>query len=54
VREVAAKLSVSTATVYALCDRGELGHVRVSKNAIRIAAPELAAYLDRRARKARR
>ena len=29
VREAAQRLSVSTATVYALCDRGELAHVRV-------------------------
>jgi hypothetical protein len=35
---------VSTFTVYGLCDRGELRHVRVS-NAIRIAPADLAAYL---------
>ena len=44
VREVAAELRVSTATVYGLIDRRELAHVRVS-NAIRVAATELAAYL---------
>ncbi|WP_176064104.1 helix-turn-helix domain-containing protein [Anaeromyxobacter diazotrophicus] len=37
VREAAEALSVSPATVYALCKRGEMPHVRVS-NAIRIPA----------------
>ncbi|TMA09783.1 MAG: helix-turn-helix domain-containing protein [Deltaproteobacteria bacterium] len=36
VREVAAYLRVSTKTVYGLCARGELRHIRVL-NAIRIA-----------------
>jgi len=44
VREAAERLAVSTATLYALCDRGELPHVRVS-NAIRIAPADLAAFL---------
>ncbi len=44
VRAAAERLAVSTATVYALCDRGELPHVRIS-NAIRIAPADLAAYL---------
>jgi len=44
VRTVAARLNVCTATVYALCERGELAHVRVS-NAIRIAPADLAAFL---------
>ena len=35
VREAARVLRVSTATVYKLCTRGELGHVRVL-NSIRI------------------
>ena len=35
VGEVAERLRVSTATVYALCKRGRLRHVRVA-NAIRI------------------
>jgi len=46
VRDVADRLSVSTATVYALVDRGELAHVRVS-NAIRISPAALTAYLER-------
>ncbi len=44
VREVAEQLSVSPATVYALVERGEIAHVRVS-NAIRISPEALAAYL---------
>jgi excisionase family DNA binding protein len=46
VREVAARLSISTAAVYALCDRGELPHVRVS-NAIRVAPADLEAFIAR-------
>ncbi|MGC4116987.1 MAG: helix-turn-helix domain-containing protein [Myxococcales bacterium] len=44
VRDVAERLGVCTATVYALVDRGELAHVRVS-NAIRIEPAALEAYL---------
>ena len=44
VREVAERLSVSTATIYTLCERGELPHVRIS-NSIRIAPADLAAFL---------
>jgi excisionase family DNA binding protein len=44
VRQVAERLGVSTATVYALCDRGELLHVRVS-NAIRVLPADLQAFL---------
>jgi excisionase family DNA binding protein len=47
VREVAARLRTSTATVYALCDRGELPHARVS-NAIRIRPENLDAYLRKK------
>jgi len=43
-RDVAERLRVSTATVYALCRRGELGHHRVS-NAIRVAEDALVGYL---------
>ncbi len=46
VRDVAAKLGLSTATVYALCERGELPHVRVS-NAIRVAPADLEAFIAR-------
>jgi excisionase family DNA binding protein len=41
---VAERLGVSTATVYALCDRGELPHVRVM-NAIRVAPADIAVFL---------
>ena len=46
VRQVAHWLNVSTATVYALCGRGELAHVRIS-NAIRIVPDELESFLMR-------
>jgi excisionase family DNA binding protein len=45
-RAVAARLGVSTATVYKLCVRGDLAHVRVS-NAIRIEPAELEAFKAR-------
>jgi excisionase family DNA binding protein len=50
VREVAARLAVCTATVYALCERGELRHVRVA-SAIRIhpADVETLIAIERRA-----
>jgi excisionase family DNA binding protein len=44
VREVAARLSVSTATVYGLCGRGELAYLRVS-GAIRVRREDLEALL---------
>jgi len=44
VREAAERLAVSAFTVYGLCDRGELPHIRIS-NAIRIAPAALAEYL---------
>jgi excisionase family DNA binding protein len=44
VREVARRLGVSTATVYRLCEHGELAHVRVS-HAIRIFSRDLHAYI---------
>jgi len=43
VREVATRLAVCSATVYALCERGELRHVRVS-SAIRIHPTDLEAF----------
>ena len=45
VRQVAKKLGVSTATVYKLCDRGELPHIRVL-NSIRVAPEDLAAFIQ--------
>ena len=45
VREVAAALRLSTATVYALCRLGELPCIRTSTNTIRIREDDLAAYL---------
>ena len=47
-KEVAARLRVSKATVYGLCERGELAYVRVSTHAIRIDERELAALVRRR------
>jgi excisionase family DNA binding protein len=44
VREAARVLRVSRATIYRLCTRGELGHVRVL-NVIRIRAEALVADL---------
>jgi excisionase family DNA binding protein len=48
VRQVADRLRVSTATVYSLCERGEIPHLRVS-NAIRVAPADLDRFIaDRR------
>ena len=47
VRQVASQLGVCTATVYALCAKGALPHVRVL-NAIRVAPSDLEAFLERR------
>jgi len=44
VRDVARVLRVSTATVYRLCDTGELPQVRVS-NAIRVHPEDLEDYV---------
>ena len=46
VRDVAAQLAVSTATVYKLCAARELAYLRVL-GAIRIAIADLASYLAR-------
>jgi excisionase family DNA binding protein len=46
VRQVADRLGVSAATVYGLCDRGELPHLRVS-NAIRVRREDLEAFIRR-------
>jgi excisionase family DNA binding protein len=47
VKEVAAILRVSTATVYAMVERGELLHVRV-RNAIRVVVALSETTLDAR------
>jgi excisionase family DNA binding protein len=49
VKEVAARLRTSTATVYGLCERGELAYVRVSTHAIRIDERDMAERVRRRA-----
>jgi len=46
VRDVAARLSVSRATVYKLCAAGNLAHIRVL-GAIRVAPVDLAAFIER-------
>jgi excisionase family DNA binding protein len=43
-KQVAARLGVSAATVYGLCERRELHHVRVA-NAIRVSPEALEAFL---------
>jgi excisionase family DNA binding protein len=49
VSEVAERLAVCSATVYALCERGELRHVRVS-SAIRIRPADLESFTSSRTR----
>jgi excisionase family DNA binding protein len=44
VKQVAARLGVAAATVYGLCERRELHHVRVA-NAIRVSPDDLRAFL---------
>jgi excisionase family DNA binding protein len=46
VRQAAALLGVCTATVYRMCEQGELPHFRV-RNAIRVPVTTLKAYLAR-------
>jgi excisionase family DNA binding protein len=52
IREVAAQLRVCTATVYRLCDEGQLPHVRVL-HAIRVHPADLAAFIGARRRRRR-
>jgi len=47
VRQVAARLGVYTATVYLLCERNELAHIRVL-SAIRITPADFAEFIDTR------
>lgn len=48
VKEAAAQLKVSSATVYALCEAGRLVFTRVSTHAIRILEADLMAYMGGR------
>jgi excisionase family DNA binding protein len=52
VTEVARLLGVCSATVYALCAKGDLPHVRVL-NAIRVAPGDLEAFVEGRVAKRR-
>ncbi len=45
IKEAAARLRASAATVYALCERGALRYVRLSTHAIRIAEQDLAEFI---------
>lgn len=49
VKEAAARLRMSAASVYALCERGALPHVRLSTHSIRILEQDLAAFVRDRA-----
>jgi excisionase family DNA binding protein len=50
VNEAAHRLRTSTATVYALCERRTLPHVRLSTHAIRIGEQDLAEFIRLRRR----
>jgi excisionase family DNA binding protein len=50
VKEVAARLRTSTATVYGLCERGALEHVRTSTHSIRVTMEKLSRFIQRRSR----
>jgi excisionase family DNA binding protein len=44
-KEAAARLKVSTATVYALCASGRLAYLRISTHALRIAGGDLRSFV---------
>ena len=44
VKQVAKRLQVSTATVYKLCEKGELAHVRIL-NSLRVAPADLSDFI---------
>jgi excisionase family DNA binding protein len=46
VSEVADRIGISAATVYKLCERGDLPHLRIL-NSIRVRPRDLAAFLKR-------
>ena len=48
VRAVAEGLGVSRATVYGLIERGEIPHVRLTTNGIRVQPADLAAFVQSR------
>ncbi len=51
VPETAKRLRLSNSLVYQLCQRGELPSIKIG-TAVRIAEPELEAWIGRQARKA--
>ncbi|WP_370325383.1 helix-turn-helix domain-containing protein [Euzebya sp.] len=46
-RDVAARLNVSTATVHRLIDVRDLGHIRIGRRTIRVPESALVNYLER-------
>ncbi len=50
IKEAAVRLRISAATVYKLCERGQLRHVRLSTHAIRIVEQDLAEFIWARRR----
>lgn len=48
VKRVAATLGVSAATVYKLCEKGLLPHVRVADHSIRVTEADLADFVAKR------
>jgi excisionase family DNA binding protein len=48
VKDVAARLGVSTAAVYGWIEQGDLAHARLFSNAIRVSEAELLAFVRQR------